>query len=335
MGGLKPQDPVIGSTEQPKKKRGNPNLRKGIKNPYYSSGGSDSNTTQQTQKPMAEEINNESSDVSGEKKIIPDDNFSDEIPNKEFIPLEGEARTKDYGAINNTQNPNTTTPNNPVSGPGTATETTNLGHGGPTGDPTNPLGTPTAPLPGEEVRTKAEQAVKIALNLYDKLHGVGRHLAKTSEAELNDLHMSGKINLKRELPLGAGKVSIVDFVNQLNAEIDENVVVSKEFKEEITPPLTRIAIKYNWGLSDEWFVGALLLEDISTKAAVLYTMKSTCNLILESCIRMEKEQKEGKKPKDPPSDNATETNNTPVNNTPTNNGPDIQDVHWQDIPSAE
>lgn len=333
MGGLKPQDPVIGSTEQPKKKpRGNPNLRKGVKNPYYSSGESDSNTTQQTQKPMAEETtNNESSDVSGEKKIIPDDNFSDEIPNKEFIPLEGEARTKDYGAINNTQNPNTATTNNPVSGPGTATDTTNTGHV-PTGDPTNPLGTPTAPLPGEEVRTKAEQAVKIALNLYDKLHGVGRHLAKTSEAELNDLHMSGKINLKHELPLGTGKISIVDFVNQLNAEIDENVVVSKEFKEEITPPLTRIAIKYNWGLSDEWFVGALLLEDISTKAAVLYSMKSTCNLILDSCMRMEKEQKEGKKPKDPPAD-TTETNNPSV--SPTTNGPDIQDVHWQDIPSAD
>lgn len=331
MGGLKPQDPVIGSTEQPKKKRGNPNLRKGVKNPYYSSGESDSNTTQQTQKPMAEETtNNESSEVPGEKKIIPNDNFSDEVVAEPVLPLDGKTPVKEYTIVQPTSN--TTTPNNPVSGPGTATDTTNVGHGGPTGDPTNPLGTPAAPLPGEEVRTKAEQAVKIALNLYDKLHGVGRHLAKTSEAELNDLHMSGKINLKRELPLGTGKISIVDFVNQLNAEIDENVVVSKEFKEEITPPLTRIAIKYNWGLSDEWFVGALLLEDISTKAAVLYSMKSTCNLILDSCMRMEKEQKEGKKPKDPPAD-TTETNNTPVNTTP--GGPDIQDVHWQDIPSAE
>jgi hypothetical protein len=328
MGSLKPQDTEIGSTEAPpKKKRGNPNLKKGVKNPYYEKTNNNEQTTQQTQKPMAEEaqvVNDNSTDV---KKDIPADNFSDEIPNKEFIPLEGEPRSKDYANLQDTSNPNTqqTVNAGPTTGPGTATDTTNMGHGG---DPTNPLGGPAAPLPGQDVTTKAEQAVKIALNLYEKLHGVARHVAKTSEAELNDLHMSGKINLNTPLPLGTGQISISAFVKQLNDEIDENVVVSKQFKDDITPPLTRIAIKNNWGLNDEWYVLALLFEDVTTKGAVLFSMKSACNMILDSCQRMEKEKKEGKpKPNKEEENKASEANNTQQNTNESN----IQDINWQDI----
>ena len=318
MGGLKPETTDLSSTEDVKpKRRGNPSLQKGKRNPYYES-------KLKEQKPMADEATetvNNSSEVSGEKKAIPVDEFSDVIPDKDFIPLEGEPRSKDYGAITDSTQPKVDgngNINNPPPPPGA--------NPNPVTDPNmNPMGGP--PVPSEETRTKAEQAVKMALNLYEKLHGVGRHLGKMSDADQNSMHMAGKINLHHNLPLGKGATTVGGFIKQINDEIDEHIVVEQKFKDEITPPLTRIAIKNNWGLSDEWFVGALLLEDVTTKASVLFSMKHTLNLVLESCIRTEKAAAEAKNPKNKPEKKAEET----VSNNTSNEDPNVKDVSWEDM----
>lgn len=320
MGGLKEQDASIGTTEKPKKPRGNPNLKKGIKNPYYESGN-----TQTTQKPMAETETNTATtdaDVSGIKKEIPDDLFSDTIPSDPVLPLDGQVKTKDYAVINDGSGNNggggKNPPIPPVSGDSTPPPT---GDGSsippPVGD-----GSMSPPLsPGgktpEEIRTEAEQMVKLILKGYDKLHGVGRWVGKIDDNQLMNLHMQKKIDLDYKLPLGTKSIAVRDFFSGYNQEIDENIIVTDEFKEAVTPPLVRIAIKRGWSMGDEMYVMMLAAEDLGTKMSMLVGLKKSANLILDACMQIMKAKNtpppEGKKEK-----------------------PDINpESHWKDAPSQD
>lgn len=335
MGGLKEQDPVISSTENVKKPRGNPNLRKGARNPYYEK----STEKPQEHKNMAEEAEvikdqNTSADTSNEKKIIPDDTFSDTIPEAEVLPLDGEVKTKDYANLADPTQPKTDTSgggggdNKPPITPNTG----DLGGGGtiPPVDPNSatvsPQGPPVTP---EQVKTEAEQFVKLLLRGYDKLHAVGRWAAKMDPHDLAMLDQKGKINLDANLALGTGKLPLREFFKQYNDQIEEDIVVTPEFIADITPPLERIAIKRGWGLGDEGTVGLLLAEDLGTKVALLYGLKKTCNMILESQMLIVKNQQEAKAAKE----KKPEQNNGPTNkdfeadaNAWREKDPDIEDA---------
>ncbi len=329
MGDLKPQDTDLSSTEPvTKRKQGNPNLKKGVKNPYYAS---DKNAPQE-QKNMADEKVEEvkaevvkdtstSSDVSGEKKVIPDDTFSDVIPVEETLPLDGEVKVKDYATLQDTTAPKTDGGgtggnNNPPPPPPNADGTTT-----PPPDPNNPNPTAT-PMPGgdvktpEQVRTEAEQFVKLLIRGYDKLHGVMRWYAKVDPNDLMLMHEKRKINLDYNLPLGTGVIGLRKFFADYNLQIEDDIKVSDDFKKEIEPPLTRIAIKKGWGLGDEGTVLLLLSEDLGTKVALLYGLKKTCNMVLESCMAIMKSQNERADKKDKAkSDDTAGTNATDLNTT--------------------
>lgn len=313
MGELKSQDPVISTTEKVKKKPGNPNLGKGKPNPYYKSGNQN---TSETKTNMADEaevvsetkepVQTPSSDVSGEKKIIPDDIFSDVIPGAEVLPLDGEVKTKDYANLADPNQPNTNSgsggggDNKPPITPNTGDLGGGAGTGGtidPNLPPTSPMGPPVTP---EQVKTEAEQFVKLLVRGYEKLHSVARWAAKMDPHDLAMLDQKGKINLDATLALGTGKLPLRDFFKQYNDQIEEDIVVTPEFIADITPPLERIAIKRGWGLGDEGTVGLLLAEDIGTKAALLYGLKKTCNMILESQMLILKNQREAKEAKENP-----------------------------------
>lgn len=308
MGGLKSENVDLSSTEKPEKKvRGNPNLKKGAKNPYYEKGKA--TETQEKTKNMAENAEViedkkqetvQGSDVSGEKKIIPDDLFSDVIPNGETLPLDGEVKKKDYASINDPQNPNKTgdsgggNNNPPITN--VNPESSNNGGGGNGGGDSSSSTITSAPVEGvktpEQVKTEAEQFVKLLLRGYDKLHAVGRWAGKMDPNDLMLMHQKGKINLDMELPLGTGKIPLRKFVGDYNAQIDEDIIVTEDFKRDITPPLERIAIKRGWGLGDEGTVGLLLAEDLGTKVALLWGLKKSCNMILETCMNIMKAQNE-------------------------------------------
>ena len=320
MGELKSQDPVISTTENIKKPRGNPNLVKGKKNPYYEKGNTENKNMAEEAEVVSETKTTPSSDVSGEKKVIPDDIFSDVVPDKEVLPLDGEVKVKDYANLADPTNPNQ--PKTDASGgggginkPPVTPNTDDLGGGGstvpPLGDPTQIPGTG-APIEGaktpEQVKTEAQQFVKLLLRGYDKLHAVGRWAGKMDPNDLALLHQKGKINLDNELALGTGRISLRNFFAEYNAQIEEDIIVTDDFKNDITPPLERIAIKRGWGLGDEGTVGLLLAEDLGTKAALLWGLKKTCNMILESQMQIIKNQQDAvdakkKKSEPKPEDN--------------------------------
>ena len=216
------------------------------------------------------------SDTKPEGKKIPVDIFSDKIPNKEVLPLDGQVKTKDYAALPNDQpgaEPGGSIP--PATTPGSAA--------------TSPAATPANP---EEIKNQAEQTVDLMLRGYEKLHALGRYLGKVDQNELASMHASGKMDLEQELPIGNKKVSVGNFFNEYNTELDTNISVSEDFVKNIKPPLTRICIKRNWLLSDELYVGSILAEDLTTKVSLLIGLKKSANLILAACVSIQTKKAE-------------------------------------------
>lgn len=320
-------NPGVEASEPVKKRRGNPNFQKGKSNEYYT----------KKDKEMSDETTNTTSDSAnpGEKKHIPQDIFSDEIPNNPILPLEGELKTKDYATIQDGSTQQQAGNTNYVKSTTAETTSGNI-MGAPSPDnmymnnpppgvnPGMNMG-PQQPMPGEDPRTKAEQAVKLMLRGYEKLHGIGRSLAKVDDKELMALHEAGKINLNYELPLGRKAVMAREFFDDYNNSIDELIVVEEKFKDEITPPLTRIAIKHNIGLSDEMFVAGLLIEDLGTKASIAFGLKKSTGLVLEALIQINKGQQTSK-----PAESGQQQNQQgPVNMDPNDNG------NWREAPVVE
>lgn len=314
MGGLKEQDPSIGSTEPVKRKRGNPNLTKGKRNPYYETT-SKNNMAEYTEEQQTQATPQQ--DDGGVKKTIPDDLFSEVIPEQPVLPLDGEVKTKDYATIKDAS-----------TGGNGAGPTANTGG---TNTPPPPPGTDTPPIadgatqpppmaPGgkspEEIRTEAEQMVKLILRGYEKLHGVGRWVGKVDDNELMQLHLNKKIDLDFQLPIGNKNVAVREFFDTYNREIDENIVVTDEFKEAVTPPLVRIAIKRGWSMGDEMYVMMLAAEDLGTKMSILMGLKKSANLILDACMNIQKAKNT------PPQKKETAKENPNIN----------PEDHWREAP---
>lgn len=211
-------------------------------------------------------------------KKIPIDIFSDKIPNKEVLPLDGQVKTKEYAALPNDQ---------PGAEPGGAI---------PPATPGAPASPAAGPVNPEEIKNQADQTVDLILRGYEKAHALGRYLGKVDPNELAGMHASGKIDLEQELPIGNKKISVGAFFTEYNTELETNISVSDDFVKNIKPPLTRICIKRNWLLSDELYVGSILAEDLTTKVSLLIGLKKSANLILAACISIQtkKAEKESK-----------------------------------------
>lgn len=301
MGGLKDQDPTIGSTENvpPKKKPGNPNFAKGKKNYVYDKS---KDSTQNSEKTMADEENKTTPenntttppvDNPDGKKTIPPDAFSDEIPKNQAGPLAEEVVKKDYGSIND---PGAKTNGTNNTGSTTTPPDPNATNTGTTIDPNAPPAPPSAAsiAAAEQAQTEAKQAVAMAIKGYDKLHAFGRWYGKMDQSKLASLHHTGKINLNETFPLGKDPVSASVFFETYNKNIDDTIIVTDEFKAAIEPPLVRLAIKYQIKLSDEMYVASLLADDLIPKISMLVGLKQTANLILDALHTSIKNQNDSK-----------------------------------------
>lgn len=227
---------------------------------------------------------------------LPADLFDDKIPSAEVLPLDGPVKEKAYAAL----------PTDQPAGPsasGASPATPSEGGGAPPADPgaTAPTAsfdsTPSAPaqpvappLTLQEINDQASQTADLMIRGYDKLHMLGRYLGKIDEQELGRLHSKGKINLEQTFPVGKKTITAAGFFSDYNAGIEENIVVSTEFKEKIRPPLIRICVKRNWLLNDEAYVLTMLAEDMTTKVSMLIGLKKSANLVLEACHEIMKKQ---------------------------------------------
>lgn len=262
-----------------KKPRGNPNWSKKSKENGQNISNENSTMTKEEETPTSD-VEEGQQDGNGNKSL-PKDIFSDEIPDNEVLPLEDEVAKNPYATIpevSEEQGQESDTSQKQPADKGTTA-------------PTQPTSPTQQPKTEEEIRTQAEMTVDMIFRGYEKLHGVGRWIGKVDENELANLHISGKINMGQEFPLGNRKVTAGQFFAEYNKSIDENITVQEEFKTAIRPPLTRIAIKYKWLISDEIYCALLVSEDLSTKISLLIGLKKSANMVLKACMALMEKQK--------------------------------------------
>lgn len=219
---------------------------------------------------------------------LPSDLFSDKMPGEEVLPLDGKVKEKSYASL----------PNDATTGDGTTTSESKTSGDGVTPPPTPaPIEPPKTP---EEVASQAAQTADLMIRGYEKIHSLGRWLGKVDQGNLTSMHSKGKINLEQVLPLGKKTITVQDFFTEYNQGIDENIVVSQEFKDNIRPPLIRECIKRNLLMNDLMYIGVLVAEDVSTKVGMLVGLKKSANLVLEACKSMMDAQQEKKEKREKP-----------------------------------
>lgn len=139
------------------------------------------------------------------------------------------------------------------------------------------------PLTDAEKKQRAEESVKMALRFYEDLHKAAGWLIKPNEKKITKRIVDGELDGQREIQLGlktTDRYNLGGIIVEVNDRVDETLVVSDKFKKEITPPLTRIAMKQGWGVSDEFTCLEIVGRDVVVKGAMLYGIYQSMQQII-------------------------------------------------------
>lgn len=133
----------------------------------------------------------------------------------------------------------------------------------------------------QEQLIAAEAAADMMIGVYDKLHYFGREYIKVDEEELIELHNDDKIDMNAAVMENDEdpdkEISIKEFWQDFNKQVDDRFIVTDTFKQKIRPPLVRLCNKHGLGASDMMQVAFYAGEDAATKIAMLVGFKKTVN----------------------------------------------------------
>jgi hypothetical protein len=136
----------------------------------------------------------------------------------------------------------------------------------------NPLST--QDFDDKERRESAEQLAEAMIDGYEMVNKLGEKYFSIGDAEFNQMVVKGEIDPTRRLTVDemGNQVSLSDFKDNFNAQLGEIWVVDNSFKKKVRPPLIRILMKHNMGMSDEVFLGVTVAKDLAVKGFSSYSM---------------------------------------------------------------
>lgn len=141
----------------------------------------------------------------------------------------------------------------------------------------------------QEQKDAAKLATDMALGVYDKLHYFGRMYIKVDEEEIIEMHNDDKIDMNAATVENDEdpdkEVTIKEFWQDFNKQVDERFIVSENFKAEVRPPMERLCMKYGLGAGDGLYLAFKFGEDAATKLAMLAGFKKTVNKMNEHFIK--------------------------------------------------
>jgi hypothetical protein len=130
----------------------------------------------------------------------------------------------------------------------------------------------------QDKKMGAEYMAKIIIDAYEQGHVLANTQLVFNEKKLAKLEKEGEINLSVEIPYEYGKtIPAGEFIKEFNEQNKDTLVVTKEFKKEVTPVLTRVLEKKGAGLTDEQFLMYAFGKDIAVKGIMVFQMKNTMN----------------------------------------------------------
>ena len=124
----------------------------------------------------------------------------------------------------------------------------------------------------------AQHMAKLLVDGYEQLHVFGNKALQVPEKKIRKLEKEGLIDLSIPIPYEYGKtITAGEFLQDYNEQNKDALTVSKEFKKEVTPVLTRVLEKRGAGLTDEQYLGFLVGKDLVVKLVIVAQLRSTMN----------------------------------------------------------
>lgn len=137
-------------------------------------------------------------------------------------------------------------------------------------------------LSDQDKKLGAEHLAKLCVDGYEQLHVFGNKYLQFDQRKLRKLQSEGEIDLSSEIPYEDGRtMSGYEFVQAFNEQSKDTLTVSREFKKEVTPVLTRVLEKRGAGLTDEQYLGFLVAKDVAVKLVIVSQMRSAMNDIID------------------------------------------------------
>jgi hypothetical protein len=148
---------------------------------------------------------------------------------------------------------------------------------------------------------------KLIVDGYEQLHVFGNKMLQISERKVRKMVSDGEIDVNVQIPYEYGKtISVSDFIQDFNEQNKDTLTVSKEFKKEVTPVLTRVLQKRGAGVTDEQYLGYLFGKDILVKGVIVSQIRGTMNDMFDVMKEYTQALKE----------NGVTAEGVPVNRTP-------------------
>jgi hypothetical protein len=157
-------------------------------------------------------------------------------------------------------------------------------------EPVNAGGKPPKPEPfnpemknlsKKDTEMASEHMAKLILQGYEFMHTMGNKFVQVSEKKLNKMQSEGEINLNAMIDYDYGKkIRAGEFFQEYNNQVKDLLTVSQEFKDEVTPILTRVLAKRGIAMTDEQLLVALFAKDAIAKVYLIIQQKQVTNQML-------------------------------------------------------
>lgn len=133
-------------------------------------------------------------------------------------------------------------------------------------------------VPDGDKKMGAQHMAKLLVDGYEQLHVFGNKALQVPERKIRKLEKEGLIDLSIPIPYEYGKtITAGEFLQDFNEQNKDALTVSKEFKKEVTPVLTRVLEKRGAGLTDEQYLGYLVGKDLIVKLVIVAQLRTTMN----------------------------------------------------------
>lgn len=149
-------------------------------------------------------------------------------------------------------------------------------------------------LPKKEKELAASHVAKMIMQGYDFMHGVANKGMQFNDKKLNKLAREGEVDFSIQIPYDYSSnetMSAGEFIKEFNEQQKDALVVSQEFKEEVTPVLERVLKKRGVGMTDEQYLIFLFGKDIAIKTTQFMAARGQMNEIINQLKEMTAEMK--------------------------------------------
>ena len=133
-------------------------------------------------------------------------------------------------------------------------------------------------LPDGDKKMGAEHLANLIIDGYESLHPFANKALQISPKKIQKLEKEGVIDTSIPIPFQQGQtISAGELVQEFNEQNKDVLTVSKQWKREVKPVLTRVLEKRGAGLTDEQMLLYLFGKDIAVKTIIAFQVRSSIN----------------------------------------------------------